>query len=295
MGLWRIPHGPLRASVLSMMDEPTVSVVIPSYGDARYLSVAVESALAQTVKPVEIIIVDDASPVPIATSLNVSHPSVRVLRQDQNAGANAARNRGICVATGTHIAFLDDDDVWLPQKLEKQLAALRHQNGHLCLCGYRVLNGSGTQLRSTTQITADDVKQVRLVPGFSSVLVETALAQRLMLDETLPNTQDWDFYARAVRETPIVYVPEILYEYRRDGRDTISNRVLTMTPQQLELRTAALRKHREWIGEKIFRERAAEIYLSYIGRRKKPWSYFYHSLKTVGITASAKAVLGRVL
>lgn len=271
---------------------PTVSVVIPTYGEAPYLPDAVRSALAQTIRPTEILVVDDASPIDGAAAVAGLDPIVRIIRLDRNGGANVARNRGIREARGDVIAFLDDDDIWLPEKLERQLSVMAAQNAPLCLCGYRVLGSDAVQLRTVDRLEVADIRQVRQVPGFTAAVVEAAVAKRLLLDESLPNTQDWDFYARVVREAPIAYVPEVLYEYRRDGRNTISNKVLSMSPAQLDARTAAIAKHREWIGEGIYRERAAEIYLSYIRKRRNPLAYVWHAIRKAGLRASVKA-LGR--
>lgn len=275
-------------------NKPTVSVVIPTYGEAAHLREAVESALAQSVRPAEIIVVDDASPVPGTDAVFGLDPIIRVIRLDRNGGANVARNRGIREAQGDFIAFLDDDDLWLPYKLERQLAAMAAQHAPMCLCGYRVLGSDAVQLRSVDRLGEAEIRQVRQVPGFTSAVVDAVVAKRLMLDESLPNTQDWDFYARVVREAPIAYVPEVLYEYRRDGRNTISNKVLSMSPAELDARTAAIIKHRDWIGEAIYRERAAEIYLSYIRKRRNPLAYLMHSISRVGLRASVKALARRI-
>lgn len=271
-----------------------VSVVIPTYGEAAHLADAVRSALAQTVRPTEIIVVDDASPVHGTDSIDGLDPIIRIIRLDRNGGANVARNRGIREARGDVIAFLDDDDLWLPHKLERQLAAMDAQGAPMCLCGYRVLGSDAVQLRDVDRLGEAEIRQVRQVPGFTSAVVEAATAKRLLLDESLPNTQDWDFYARVVREAPIAYVPEVLYEYRRDGRNTISNKVLSMSPAELDARTAAITKHRDWIGEDVYRERAAEIYLSYIRKRRNPLAYLMHSTRRVGFRASLKALARRI-
>lgn len=100
-----------------------VSVIIPAYNATKYLAEAVASASDQTCPPTEILVIDDGSTDETAAAAEALPPPVRVLRQD-NGGPAAAMNTGIEAATGTHLAFLDADDRWAPEKLELQLAAL---------------------------------------------------------------------------------------------------------------------------------------------------------------------------
>lgn len=99
---------------------PELSVVIPTYGRAEPLERAVASALRQDVD-LEVIVIDDASPTPIA----LSQDGARVVRLDANAGPAAARNAGVAAASADWIAFLDSDDVWLPETLRPRLDAAR--------------------------------------------------------------------------------------------------------------------------------------------------------------------------
>lgn len=106
-------------------DAPRVSVIIPAYNAAGYLERALDSALAQTMSDLEVIVVDDASV--DATSDKacrsaVRDPRVRLLKNDRNRGVSASRNRGIGASWGEWIALLDADDVWLPERLERMLA-----------------------------------------------------------------------------------------------------------------------------------------------------------------------------
>ena len=99
----------------------TISVIIPAYNYARYLAEAIDSALGQTYAPLEVIVVDDASTDDTPRVLAAYGQRIRAIRQP-NGGAGAARNTGIAAARGEYVAFLDADDVWLPRKLELQMA-----------------------------------------------------------------------------------------------------------------------------------------------------------------------------
>src|SRR5512143_3730544 len=107
-----------------MSSEPLVSVVMPVYNGARYLRQALESALAQTYRPLEIVVVDDGSTDETPAILAEFGTRIRALRQP-NSGSAAARNAALDAARGELIAFLDADDLWLPQKLAVQVEYLR--------------------------------------------------------------------------------------------------------------------------------------------------------------------------
>ena len=122
----------------------SVSVVIPAYRAAKTIERAIGSAMAQTLCPMEIIVVDDGSDddtADIATDLlsGAVHVKFQVLVQG-NIGAGAARNRGISVATADYVAFLDADDEWLPEKLERAWNAFTPKTPIWCptiYCGWK--------------------------------------------------------------------------------------------------------------------------------------------------------------
>src|SRR5438128_1933814 len=99
---------------------PRVSVIIPAYDPGPYLEEALQSVIAQTYTDWEAIVVDDGSKQDLSFVAQM-HPKIRYIRQD-NAGVSAARNRGIAESTGEFIALLDADDLWLPEKLARQVA-----------------------------------------------------------------------------------------------------------------------------------------------------------------------------
>ncbi len=104
-----------------------VSVIIPVYNGARYLAEAIESVRAQTFRPLEIIVVDDGSEDDSA-AVAQGFAEVRCLPQPHE-GAAAARNRGVAVARGEFLAFLDADDLWAPDKLQRQMALMKERTG----------------------------------------------------------------------------------------------------------------------------------------------------------------------
>lgn len=112
--------------MLTSRAAPLISVIIPVYNGERYLSAAIESVLAQAWTPLEIIVVDDGSTDQSVQVARHYQSQVQVICQ-ANAGPGAARNRGVALASGELLAFLDADDLWLPGKLAHQVAYLQKQ------------------------------------------------------------------------------------------------------------------------------------------------------------------------
>ncbi|TCL07336.1 glycosyltransferase family 2 protein [Sodalis ligni] len=124
-----------------LIDSPLVSVIIPTYGRPEKLARAIESLLVQTYKNIEIIIVDDNPPdsanrleteKKIAEFLHIE--SVRYLKRAVNGGGSLARNTGIDAAKGMFVTFLDDDDIYLPQKVERQVNHIISKNIDVSVC-----------------------------------------------------------------------------------------------------------------------------------------------------------------
>ena len=194
----------------SGLDSPTVTVVIPAYNPGRHLIEAIESALLQEPAPLEVIVVDDGSAVPIAAA---DHRSVRVIRQP-NAGPSAARNRGIREARGELIAFLDADDVWYPGKLAAQLARFRPGVG-LCSCDFDVIEVGGR--RPGWGGHGGDYRQ--LLKG-NSVATSTVIARRSLLvevgffDEAVRHSEEWGTWLDIARRSELEHVGAVLVGYR---------------------------------------------------------------------------------
>ncbi len=129
---------------------PLVSVVMPSYNAAAYIREAIESVIGQTVTDWELIVIDDGSAddsLQIAQSYAAKDPRVRVMRNEQNAGVARTRNRAIEAAQGRYIAFLDSDDAWYPEKLQRQLRLVQDTGADMAYCSYAIVDHNSAKVR----------------------------------------------------------------------------------------------------------------------------------------------------
>ncbi|MFO7894461.1 MAG: glycosyltransferase family A protein [Longimicrobiales bacterium] len=196
-------------------ESPRVSVVLPTRNRADLLGRAVASALAQTVRDIEVIVVDDASdddtPEAVA-ALGRADLRVRGIRRPEPGGAPAARNAGIDAARGDVVAFLDDDCLWHPDKLEKQLEALTPGRG-LVYCRHAIRHDGRWVVEGEPGAARDPVGGLlrKNYIGTYSILVRRDLLETIGgFDEVLPRLQDWDLLLRLARHTRFAYVPELL-------------------------------------------------------------------------------------
>ena len=207
------------------MNPKTVSVIIPNYNYARFLSEAIESVLAQSYKPIEIIVVNNGSTDNSLEVLNSFENRIRIIDQP-NLGQSGSRNSGLSQATGEYIAFLDADDIWHPKKIEKQLKLLSNTT-RLVYSGIIRFNDSDrTEMYQQLPIFRGDCSEYFLSkPGVSIVLSgeSTAIFSRTLINEVgnfdgdLNSAAGWDFFRRCSRYSSFDFVPEPLTYYRAHG------------------------------------------------------------------------------
>src|SRR5262249_23296673 len=145
------------------LSAPLVSVIVPVYNGEKYLRFALESVVGQKHRPLEIIVVDDGS-TDSSAAIAKGFTEVRYLHQ-ANAGVASARNTGLKAATGAFIAFLDQDDLWLPGKLDRQ-ASFLHENAQAMyvLCGMENFGEPGETPRAvpTQDLAAGETHNLSL-------------------------------------------------------------------------------------------------------------------------------------
>ena len=202
---------------------PTVSVIIPVFNRQDVLPRAVGSVLSQTFSDYELIVVDDGSTQPIADSVAsaLARPNVRLVRHQANRGAAAARNTGVRAAEGRYVAFLDSDDTWYAEKLERQLAFMEADTDARASCtGFALVSDAGPfDRRLPPKIS--DLDEVlwgcRISPG-STLMVERSLYQAVgPMDETLERLEDWDWILLAAKHAPFHGLREVLADVHHDG------------------------------------------------------------------------------
>jgi len=209
-----------------------VSVIIPTYNRAEFLRSAIESALKQTFTDIEIIVSDDRSTDhtrSVARCFNDSR--VRYIENTGKKGPSAARNAAIMVSKGKYIAFLDDDDEWLPEKLEWQIEVLEKNRPNVCgiysnLIAIDKLSGKTFFEDPRTEKLKGNLLYVLGVcnPVKTTTLIvrKSCLDEIGMFDETISYMEDWDLLIRLSEKWDFEYIskPLVKYYYHDQGQLT---------------------------------------------------------------------------
>jgi len=202
-------------------DLPFVSVIIPVFNGEAFLAEAIESILRQDYEPLEIIVIDDGSTDETSTVAG-RFPNIRYVFQE-NGGPPAARNRGLMMANGAVIAFLDADDLWPENKLELQLASLAAPPTEIAVGRRQIIrHAGGAGDRDRFEEFADPLIGLNLGSG----LFRRSVFEKVgPFDETLQYSDDWDWFMRA-RElgVPIVITEDVVLFYRRHEHN-LTNRI----------------------------------------------------------------------
>lgn len=210
-----------------MSSGPLVSAIIPTYNRADVVFEAVDSVLGQTYSNLEVIVVDDGSSDETAARLRRYGDRIRLVSQE-NAGPAVARNRGMTVSRGELIAFLDSDDLWLPTKIEQQVALLERAGKSVpcCLCNIMmrwqerdISSFEIASLRPSTDegiwVNADEILATRFVLFNQGIIIRREVLERIGgFDESLRLLEDHELALRLSLEGPWSFIKEPLVIWR---------------------------------------------------------------------------------
>ena len=213
------------------MTENSISVIIPTWNRAKTIEAAISSVLQQTLPVHEVLICDDGSSDDTrlrVDAMAVSDPRIIWLPGLRSGLPAVPRNRGIAAASGDWIAFLDSDDVWMPKKLELQLAALeKHKVDAICSNGWRFVPGQDNRSlllpETNMRLRVNDLLSRNLVVCSSVMLRRRLFQQALGFPET-PNlkvAEDYALWLRICVQTDFVYLSQPLMVYLDDAPNSV--------------------------------------------------------------------------
>jgi glycosyltransferase involved in cell wall biosynthesis len=238
-------HRPLKS-------RPTVSVIIPVYNRAHLLPRALDSVLKQTYSDFEVLIVDDCSKDdPESVIASYQDPRLRYLRQPENRGVAAARNRGLREALAPFVAFLDDDDEWFPEKLSRQVELFLRsppEVGLIYTGVETVMNEGSCEIQAPTErgnVYRKMLAKNCIHGGSSSMLRRNLITKIGFFDEKLLAIEDYEYWLRISRYYNFEYVEEALVRYHDIRAVSIDNdsRRSRNIQANLEARNQFYQKH----------------------------------------------------
>lgn len=205
--------------------EELVSIVMPSYNTAEYIGASIRSVLSQTYQNWELLIVDDCSTDNTdAVVAGFADSRIRYLRNEKNSGAAVSRNYALREAKGRWIAFLDSDDLWAPEKLEKQVAFMLTHDYAFSYTQYEEIDDSGKKngvfVTGPRKITQAGMFRY-CWPGCLTVMYD---AQRVGLIQIadIKKNNDYAMWLKVCRKADCYLLPKCLAQYRRGRAGSVS-------------------------------------------------------------------------
>ncbi|PRO68734.1 glycosyltransferase family 2 protein [Alteromonas gracilis] len=265
-----------------------ISVVITTCNRPAFLKEALDGISTQILKPKEVVIVNDCSDISYAPVLDaIKKVNARHILLKERSGANRARNIGIEECSGEIIAFLDDDDIWLPKYLS-EISAQYKSGAEAVVTGFKQLGKENVVvINSDVEVTKTSLLRGNTYCGMSGFSCRKEVLEQLKFDETLPNGQDWDMFVRLFTQG-IVFrnIPEALFLYRFQNEDGIGAKVRKLSPKDIYSRLASAYKHKEFLGHYWFKKRVSDQILFSLKHKEDKKGWICLSIKLVGFKAT---------
>jgi glycosyltransferase involved in cell wall biosynthesis len=275
---------------------PLVSVLMPSYNHERYISEAIEGVLNQTFADFELIIIDDASKDKSKEIIKIykeKDSRIRTIFHNENKGIARTLNDGFEEAKGKFIAFTASDDVWVKDKLKKQLEVLEKNEDLVVWSESLIIDALGNpagefftqKYRASKRKESGDIFEELLKGNYicaTSVILKRENLKDIRFDEQLKYLNDYKFAVDLARRYKFYFIPEPLAMYRIHGRNvSLSDREEGWQKDQIIIGQYFLRKYGDEIPSRV----KSKIYLSiggaylHLGERENAKQYVYRAIK----------------
>ncbi len=218
------------------MDE-LISIIVPVYNVERFIEETMDCVMAQTYSRWELLLVEDGSSDGTAAVIKEyvrkkGEKRIRLIMQPENLGAARARNRGLKEAEGRYIAYLDADDLWVPEKLERELAFMTEKNAAFAFTGYEFVNENGRGTGKVVRVpeTLNYRQALKNTTIFTTtVMFDTEKIEKSLLEMPIIKSEDTALWWKVLRNGYTAYgLDENLAKYRRSGRTLSSNKLEAM-------------------------------------------------------------------
>ncbi len=266
-----------------------ISVVITTCNRPAFLKEALNGISKQTLKPKEVIIINDCSDTSYAPVLDaIEKANARHIILEERSGANRARNVGIQESFGEVVAFLDDDDIWLPNYLS-EISSQYRDGADAVVTGFRQLgNESIVVVNQDSEVTKLSLLRGNTYCGMSGFSCKKEIIEELLFDEQLPNGQDWDMFVRLLLGNyNFRNISKGLFLYRFQNADGIGAKLRTLEPEDIVHRLASAEKHREFLGDYWYKKRVCDQVLFSLKHKKNKLSWIFLAVRLTGFKVTA--------
>jgi glycosyltransferase involved in cell wall biosynthesis len=209
-----------------------VSIITPMFNSEAFIVDTINSITAQTYTNWELLLIDDRSSdhtIEIVNRFTEKHSNIKLLKNEVNSGAAISRNKGIMAAKGDYIAFLDADDLWKPEKLEKQVAFMQTNNCDVCFSSYEQINEQGKPLNKLVialpMLSYNKYLKSNYIGNLTGMYNSKTLGK--IVSRNLRKRQDWLLWLTAIKTSgkPAQGIQESLAYYRIRENSISSNKI----------------------------------------------------------------------
>lgn len=281
-----------------MNDCHKVSCIITTFNRSDLVSQAIESVLHQTYENLELIIVDDCSSEDYSAVIakHLLNNKVTYFKNPINLGLSASRNQGIKLASGHYVAFLDDDDQWLPEKLLNQVTVLESSPKLVACSSSHIESETGRLInKGIREFKKQDIYFRNLIGPPSKLLVRMDALGQIQFDESLRHAEDWDFYIRLMNIGNIYSLETPLIIYNTGHFERMTNGFSRLTIDELRQKAAATYKNKKLIGQQNFVKRLTDYYLTGFPKRKQKLKFLREIIPDVGALTVFSSMLKRAI
>lgn len=268
------------------MNNPRISVIIPCYNSEKFIKETMDSVLSQTYRDFEVIVIDDGSKDKTREIIQSFDDERIKYYYKKNGGMADARNEGIKLAKGEHIAFLDHDDIWFSDKLELQLSEIEKSECiGIVYSGYIEINDKHIILRESRPLRKGMILKNLLIEGNIVGTPSCVIVRKRVLDKvgvfnpSLSISADWDLWIRIAKFYQVSFVDKVLLKYRVHENSAHKNLILYEKDSLAVLCSYFKDAAGGGSFRKFKRASFANIYISTAGSCFKNRRYFYF-LKT---------------
>jgi glycosyltransferase involved in cell wall biosynthesis len=268
-----------------MLPNELISCIITTFNRPDLAQNAIDSVLQQTYKNIELIVVDDCSTISYDSVIAKykSDDIVTFSRNEQNMGLSASRNNGIERSNGNYIAFLDDDDIWLPNKIESQFEVLHNNSSYVaCSSSHIESESKKTINHNVREFKLADIYLENLIGPPSKILVRRDIFDKIRFDERAKHAEDWDFYLKLLEYGTVYSVVTPLIIYNTGHFERMTNGFANYTVAEIKEKANMTYINKHKIGDTNFNLRLINYYFSGFKRRKQKLRFLVTIIKDVG-------------
>jgi len=281
-----------------MITRELVSCIITTFNRPDLVENAINSVLSQTYTNIELLVVDDCSTTSYDSVIAKYKQDERVtfLLNEKNMGLSASRNNGVERSSGDFIAFLDDDDVWLENKLQAQVEVLCNDLSFIACSSSHIESESNVVINhNIREFELEDIYINNLIGPPSKILIRSEVFDEIKFDEKAKHAEDWDFYLKLLEFGTIysIEAPLIIYNTGHFQRMTNGFSEYTIAQIKEKARMTYVNKHK--IGDANFNLRLTNYYFLGFKRRKNKVIFLREIIKDVGFVNVLSIFIKRVI